>query len=215
MSIFPKRFAHWTPRYLWDRANEIAYQRSHPELPWLTRAGNDFLSGYLKRQDKGLEFGSGRSTVWLARRVSSLVSLEHDEGWFEQVKLRLLAPNLAPVDYRRLHVDGLGSADAAQRISALLADLPPANFDFIVVDGVWRDHCTQHAVRLLKPGGVLIIDNANRHLPNSSRSPESRNHAQGPDGPLWAELANILSSWRSYWTSSGVTDTAFFFKPID
>lgn len=215
MSFLPKRFAHWTARYIWDRVYELAYQRSHPDLPWLTRAGNDFLSNYLQPQDIGLEFGSGRSTVWLARRVCSLVSIEHDEGWFKQVQSRLLAPGLAPVDYRRLLVDGLNSADAGKRISALMADLLPAQFDFVVVDGVWRDHCTQHAVRLLKPGGILILDNANRHLPNSSRAPESRNHTQGPDGPLWAELAQLLSSWRCYWTTSGVTDTAIFFKPHD
>lgn len=214
MSLLPKRFAHWTPRYLWDRVHEHFYQRNHPSLPWLTRAANEFLAGYLQSQDVGLEFGSGRSTVWFASRVRALVSVEHDTGWFNQVQARLSRPGLAPVDYRHLEVEGLAAPEAAVSISVLLSDLSDCQFDFAVVDGVWRDYCTQHAIRLLKPGGLLVIDNVNRHLPNTSCSPESRSLAQGPDGPTWIQLSHTLAGWRSYWTSSGVTDTAFYFKPL-
>lgn len=35
-------------------------------------------------------------------------------------------------------------------------------FDIIVIDGMCRRLCTEHAVRYLKPGGMIILDNSNR-----------------------------------------------------
>jgi predicted O-methyltransferase YrrM len=195
--------------------SEWSYQRNNSDLPWLTEDANNFLAGYLQLSDQGLEFGSGRSTLWFARHVHKLVSVEHDETWFVHVKDRLLTLGVSNVDYRRLPVEGQRSEDAALKLKTLLSDLEPEKYDFAIVDGVWREYCTQHAIKLLRPGGLLVIDNANRHLPSASRSPESRSNAQGADGPVWCDLAVTLSTWRFYWTSSGVTDTAFFFKPLN
>ena len=73
-----RSFRHWTFRYLIDRTELLLYERRHPDLPWLTREAVDFLASWLQPSDHGLEWGSGRSTVWLAQRVSRLVSIEHN-----------------------------------------------------------------------------------------------------------------------------------------
>lgn len=205
---------HVTLRYFVARSKELIYQRRNRDLPWLTESANRFLETYLLPSDLGLEFGSGRSTLWLASRVDRLVSVEHDKDWHRQIA-QALAKNRCKVDYRYLagDVNDMVVMDAA--ICSITEGLPAGRFDFVLVDGVCRDLCAREALRLLRPGGVLVIDNVNRHLPSNSVSPGSRSHEMGPDGPLWAEIAWTIKSWRHYWTSSGVTDTAFYFKPTD
>jgi predicted O-methyltransferase YrrM len=44
-------------------------------------------------------------------------------------------------------------------INALNTAAVWGNFDIVVIDGLWRDQCTEKALQHLKPGGYLIIDN--------------------------------------------------------
>jgi SAM-dependent methyltransferase len=210
-----KSIKHVTLRYVVARSKELLYQRRNGDLPWLTESANRFLDTYLLSSDVGLEFGSGRSTLWLASRVSRLVSVEHDEDWHRQITQALAQRQVLNVDYRYLagDVNDMAVMDAA--ICAITDGFPSGRFDFVLVDGVCRDLCAREALRLLRPGGMLVIDNVNRHLPSTSVSPGSRSYEMGPDGPLWVEIARTIKSWRHYWTSSGVTDTAFYFKPTD
>lgn len=206
-----RSFRHWTLRYALDRLKEMAYHRLHPDHPWLTPKANAVLESCLKPSDIGLELGSGRSTLWFARRVRQLTSFEHDRSWFEKVSD--LLKRVDNVDYRfyprdRSDDDAYGAAyvEAVKEIEA-------QSLDFVLVDGIYRDHCARAALDKIQPGGLLIIDNANWFLPCSSRSPNSRTEALGPKNALWSEVHRALSTWRGIWTSSGVTDTALFFKP--
>ena len=67
----------------------------------------------------------------------------------------------------------------------------------------------------IKPGGILIIDNINWHLPSQSKAPGTRPAELGPATITWAEVWQELAGWRRIWTSNGVWDTAIFFKPLD
>lgn len=206
---------HWTPSYILARAREVIHQRQNPDLPWLTQGANQFLSGYIRPSDVGLEFGSGRSTLWFAARASKLVSVEHDRDWYEKVSASLMQKRLANVDYRYLAGDLDDFLVMERAIQAITNQFEASHFDFVLVDGVCRDICAREAIRLIRPGGILVIDNVNRHLPSNSVSPNSRSIEMGPDGEVWAGIAETLKSWRCLWTSSGVTDTAIYFKPTN
>ena len=82
-------YRHLTPRYLIDRVRLIAYERRHPDAPWLTSEAIAFLERWLEPDAVGFEWGSGRSTVWFAQRVRQLISIEHDPHWYEEVTRRL------------------------------------------------------------------------------------------------------------------------------
>lgn len=204
---------HWTLRYIAARLKEIAYQRRNRDLPWLTEGANEFLQTYLQPSDVGLEFGSGRSTLWFAARVSRLLSVEHDRDWHRQVSQSLSQNNLLNVDYRYLEGDVNAPRVMETAIRGITNQFSEGCFDFVLVDGVCRDICAREAIRLLRPGGILVIDNVNRYLPSNSISPNSRSFEMGPDGTNWAEIDRTIKPWRYYWTSSGVTDTAIYFKP--
>jgi len=80
-----KKYKHWTPRYIAARMNEMLYQKRYPDHPWLTQMAVKILESWLKPNDVGAEFGSGRSTVWFAKRVPSLISVENDPNWYNRV----------------------------------------------------------------------------------------------------------------------------------
>jgi predicted O-methyltransferase YrrM len=204
---------HWTPRYVVDRLRELRYSRAHPEHPWLTPQANQILDSMLLPTDEALEYGSGRSTSWLAGHVRRLTSVEHDERWHATVSAQLKDRGLDNVDYlfapRDVPAERGGESEYA-RVSSRFAD---GSLDIALVDGIYRDYCAQAVLPKLRPGGMLVIDNVNWFLPSQSRSPNSRAPGQGPDGPVWADVLDAMRDWRRIWTCSGVWDTALFFKP--
>lgn len=205
---------HWTPHYIKSRLAEMHFQRRFPELPWLTPEANAILSTYLKPSDVGLEFGSGRSTLWFASKTQQLTSVEDLPEWHERVKRMLHERGVSNVAYHHCPIDAApedGAGAAYVRVVDTIAD---ATLDYVLVDGVYRDFCACEAQSKLKPGGVMIIDNVNWFLPSDSRSPNSRRAADGPQGAVWQRAYDTLKTWRSIWTSSGVTDTALYFKPV-
>jgi predicted O-methyltransferase YrrM len=204
MHLLRRNYSHWTPQYIADRLRLSVWERKHANAPWLTSAAVEILSSLLKLDDRGLEFGAGRSTVWFARRVNKLISIESDENWYKKVQLLLEKAQLENVDLR------LASADT---YVCHAGHLPEESVDFILVDGEVRDRCSLVSLPKLKPNGIFILDNANWYLPNTSRSPNSRRRKEGAASPDWDRFGEAVKHWRHIWTSNGVTDTAIFLKP--
>ncbi len=88
----PDRILARVKYWMWERAN--------PDKPWLCPSSVRFCDQNLTRSMIGLEFGSGRSTVWFAGKLGKLTSVEHHSGWFERVRTRLASENLTNIDYR-------------------------------------------------------------------------------------------------------------------
>lgn len=209
-----RSFSHWTVRYLLNRSREKLYRKMHPGVPWFAPQAVSFLEDYLLPVDDGLEFGSGRSTIWFASRVHHLTSVEHNAEWVEKVRLMLMERSIANVDMihqpRLEHpdqdIDQSGYVQVTGRFN-------PESLDFVVIDGIYRAQCAWRSLPLLKRNGILIIDNVNKALPSDSIAPNSRTPEQGPDGEIWTKVWQEIRPWRRYWTGNGVSDTAFFFKP--
>jgi predicted O-methyltransferase YrrM len=200
------KFKHWTPRYVFHRVLLTVYQSQHADHPWLTSDSIEILTTLLRPDDSGLEMGSGRSTIWLANRVGHLISIEHHGPWYERVSRIIQDQHIGNVEYNKVAL-GKPYVDFVKA----LAD---HSFDFILVDGPERDQCAVACTSKLKPGGILIVDNANMYLPHVTKSPFSRGNASTAATPIWAEFAELVQTWRLIWTSNGVWDTAIWVKPI-
>ncbi|MFN8076496.1 MAG: hypothetical protein U0Q15_13915 [Kineosporiaceae bacterium] len=64
------------------------------DLPWWTYEAADRVAGFLQGLGDAarvFEYGSGASTIWLARRCATLDSVEHHAGWAQRVRELLAA----------------------------------------------------------------------------------------------------------------------------
>jgi len=187
--------SHLNARYVLDRVRVAAHERRHPDEPWLTAEAVGIVKQFLRPTDRCFEWGSGRSTLWLAKRTASVHSVEHDPVWHERVKQMVAELPTVTLDL------------VASGRDAYVAPLATAGtVDVILIDGLHRDVCALAAIDVLAPGGLVIIDNVERYLPSSSRAPEAIGDAYAT--PSWREFAERTHGWRRIWTSNGVSDTA-------
>lgn len=132
-------------------------QRALPlrDTPWLTDQAKQFLQEWFKdkKDPKVLEFGAGGSTVWFSKQTKNLVTIESQEDWYKDVKANLSSqPDCNSVDLRLIPNEYYKVCD----------QLEDASFDLILVDARYRVKCIEHCKRLVKPGGILMLDNADR-----------------------------------------------------
>jgi hypothetical protein len=127
-----------------------------------------------------LEWGSGGSTRAVLEQcpfVKRYVSIEHDRAWYDQVRRRVpdsrlelhYLPPGVPVPRRSLLNTKRRRWDARAEVErSLLAgyiDFPATLgvcFDLVLVDGRARSFCMPAGWMLLRPGGMLVLHDAQR-----------------------------------------------------
>uniref|UniRef100_UPI003D7FB790 FkbM family methyltransferase n=1 Tax=Pedobacter sp. TaxID=1411316 RepID=UPI003D7FB790 len=105
-------------------------------LPWVTYSFIDFITDRLQKTQRVFEYGSGSSTLFYAKRVARVVSVEHDEQWF--YKIANTKPANAEMIFTKLERGGEYSKKAV-----LLAE----EFDIIIVDGRDRVNCCKESIQ--------------------------------------------------------------------
>lgn len=132
-------------------------KRQFPEGPWLHQEAANYLGYLLKRTDSVLEYGAGGSTVWIASKVSKLITYESDPEW--------VAATILALEQRGLNrVAEVRQFDLVTRS----IDLDPSlMFDVIFVDGDTSARTTfiLKTMDRVSPGGVLVLDNT-RGIPS-------------------------------------------------
>lgn len=121
-----------------------------PELPWLGFRAINHFGKLVQPNWSVLEFGSGMSTVWFARRCGFLVSVETDRCWHDAVRTILSQKSFDNVDYR------LSERSEHEAV----ADYQDSTFDLVLVDGYERDRVMQTAISKVKRGGYIYLDNS-------------------------------------------------------
>lgn len=143
------------------------------DVPWWTLASADAVEKFLRTRPgaRVLEWGSGASTVWLARRAGAVVSVEHDPAWAVRTARALAARDLDGVELRVVEPrPGPGGVRSAKRgfegldftAYADAIDDVDGDFDLVVIDGRAREACLVRAVDRIADGGLLVFDNVDR-----------------------------------------------------
>lgn len=123
-------------------------------IPMMSYGLIEYLMGLDLSAFRVLELGGGQSTEFWAQRARTVLTLETDPEW-----ARILSANAFPnVEIRHT---------AAERIQESIA-LAGGPFDVIVIDvSASRYRCAKAALKLLNPGGFILLDNADWY-PNTT-----------------------------------------------
>jgi len=143
------------------------------DLPWWTLRSTKLVDHFLRHRPGAtvFEYGSGASTVYLAKRAEIVISAEHDPQWHALVTEKVAGhPNVLMTLAEAIPAEPqseFGSDHSAWRdrdfrnyVNAI--DRFEGLFDLIVIDGRCRNRCLQAATRRLKPDGLILFDNAGR-----------------------------------------------------
>lgn len=123
-----------------------AVDRQGNPLPWYTYPAIDFLGTKDFSTKSVLEFGSGQSTLWWAKRAKRVVSLEEDPKWFASVRSSLTTN--AEIFLISAYLTGLED------------HLNDDKFDVIIVDGLDRLTAARRSIPLLREEGAILVDNS-------------------------------------------------------
>ena len=152
-------------------------------MPWLPFVATNWLRAYLRPHMNVFEYGSGASTIYMAKLAGTLFTVEHDAAWHTRVSTALAQHGIRNCVYQLREPDFEKAALASNgtRGRTLVSDPsekenpgvnfesyiaaidvhPDRSFDLVLVDGRTRHACIEHAVSKIKTGGYLMLDNAN------------------------------------------------------
>lgn len=137
-----------------------------------------FLESIIEPGWKVFEWGSGQSTIFFAKRVAVMASVEHDPVW-ARIVLRLLSEDDLEIAYRWLppaRGSGLDQGDWVEYVMAIEA-YNDNFFDLVFIDGGARLACLRQAIPKVKPGGYILLDDSERRW-------------------YWKTLEAVLSPWE-------------------
>ncbi len=114
----------------------------------------------------------------------------------------------------RCELTGEHAEPASDPYADAIEEFADGSFDFVLVDGNICLSCVRKALAKLKPGGILILDNAERYIPNHFLDGFSSVVQLRPEPKLpgWADLMEKLGQWRWINTSNMIWDTRFWVK---
>lgn len=170
---FPKLLSYYK-RFLNENLNPK--NRIKKRLPWINYGAFDFLNERLNKEFQVFEYGSGSSSLFFSERVNRVISVEHDKNWYKKfmnevgeelpknLKILLIEPKtstgLPPLIFSQTDPKWLG-LDFSDYVNAI-DNYEDNFFDLIVIDGRARNFCFFRSISKVKPGGLILFDNADR-----------------------------------------------------
>ena len=165
----------------WLRSLLPGHNPMADQQPWINFRATEWLESYLKPAMRVFEYGSGGSTLYLAKRVAQVVSVEHDESFYRFMAERLRSTGIenctyllrVPISHTMANspaysCESFTSEWPAQKSMSFEAyvkaidDYPDGRFDLVTVDGRARPSCVLRALSKIKNGGWLLVDNMER-----------------------------------------------------
>lgn len=110
--------------------------------PWYTLPTLMWLNTIEIKNKFVFEYGVGDSTYWYKVKGAQISGVDSNRNWAKKHHL--------------WHCDNkIGYVSSIDKLAHDQYSL----YDLVIIDGDYRDDCTQYALRNLKSGGHLIIDN--------------------------------------------------------
>lgn len=160
-------------------------------MPWWSLDAIRALENHLSEKHEVFEWGSGGSTLYLAKRAKKVTTVEQHPEWLEKVRVSLEKDSLANVSllFRNLDISDREAFESCPYAKAL-----ESTKDVIIVDGEdafgpdsqWsaREICFQIAEKWIKKiEGLIVVDDSWRYPAIRSKTKAKRLVVHESTGP--------------------------------
>jgi precorrin-6B methylase 2 len=161
----------------WRRSLDLKESILLNDMPWLNYLAIDFLDDTLDQTMTVFEYSTGASTLFFAKRVKRVISVEHNIQWYNRVSDQInecgycncyviLSEPLQMhegddcIEY--LSSDESYTGMSFERYAKTIDVFPENHFDVVLIDGRSRVGCVKRSLTKVKKGGILVLDNAER-----------------------------------------------------
>lgn len=124
-------------------------------FPYYTKSFIDVLDTWHLKGKNIFEYGAGHSTKWYATKEAIVYSVDSNILWCELLRQ----------DWEKdksLNYGGLFWLPDEKLYINQVNNFHGERFDIIIIDGdpvAWRDGCILEALKVIKSGGIIIVDN--------------------------------------------------------
>lgn len=151
----------------------INYEMFELGVPDMTTEAITWLDANISSSDTIFEWGSGASTFWLANKCNHIYSAEYFKAFYyylkeqkedylyDNITLLLREPD-AVKDSRYIAKYSSAAGLSFKNFCHSIEDYPSRSFDCVVVDGRVRAQCIHLAMKSVKRGGILVVDDTDR-----------------------------------------------------
>lgn len=149
----------------------LPFWGQHPttsQLPWISFGALRRLERFLQPSHHVFEYGGGGSTLWFARHVGSVLTMESDSAWHGHLIKRIAELRLSNVRCELQPISG----DTPQSFTtnAFFNRIKESLWDVVLVDcycgfsasryGLTRPFALKLALEHTKVGGLVVLDDS-------------------------------------------------------
>jgi hypothetical protein len=118
-------------------------------IPWFTYPAIEYLNHIDLSECSIFEYGSGYSTLYWMNKAKWVVSVQHNEEWYNEIKHKVT--NKVIYIFEKVPERYMNSIERFNK-----------KFDIYVIDGRWRGKCAKKVVEHINHygGSMVIFDNS-------------------------------------------------------
>lgn len=123
----------------------------------------EFFLNNINKNSKVLEYGSGISTIEIAKKCGSILSMEHQEVWYD--KNKSLLPNNSQIVLKKPdlpYIEGNHCGTYEEFKSYIEYPIDKGPFDIILIDGRARVSCASICHKMAHNDTIIFVHDFHR-----------------------------------------------------
>ena len=123
----------------------------------------EFFFNEINKNSKVLEYGSGISTTEIANKCKTILSVEHQENWYNKMKNEI--PNNCELIFKSPdlpYIEGGHCGTYEEFKSYIEAPINNGPFDVILIDGIARVSCASICHKISHENTIVFIHDYHR-----------------------------------------------------
>jgi hypothetical protein len=161
----------------WWNSLDLSTESISREEPWIVYDATEWLKKNLQDSFAVFEYGAGASTLFFAKRVSRVVSVEHNPKWHKSIVEKTQSLGFSHCEHHLVEPEECGitrgpyltghriphfEGQSFERYVKVIDDYPDRSFDLVLIDGRARADCLRHAIPKVRNGGYIMLDDSGR-----------------------------------------------------